>query len=256
MFLNIFVDENESIASVSPNEEQQKPPRGKAPGMGDILSSGPIIFEGRSSYFTTLYKEVYSLSSFAIRRSYEVNHITPAVSCVLNYANLSKLELEHMKTQLEQILANEYVPKQFASDLSTTDSEADDDDDDEHSPYASDSQNSQTLPHVDSTVSETQCASISQQDDTNYPGQCFQASTHVEQEHVTQIKLDGDINPMSPSPVSSGEIVSDDIQQCTSSDASEQTYTSRRTGIATTTSTSQDMVGSELYKFVPPPLFC
>ena len=73
-----------------------------------------------------------------------MDHITPAVSCVMNYVNLTKLELEHMKTQLEQVLGDEYVPMEFGSDLSSTGSEQEEDEEkspgESRSEYGSDSQ--------------------------------------------------------------------------------------------------------------------
>ena len=37
---------------------------------------GPIVFEGRSTYFTTLYKEVHNLALFVNRKNFEIGHIT------------------------------------------------------------------------------------------------------------------------------------------------------------------------------------
>ena len=88
---------------------------------------GPSVFVGRSPYFLWLYKEVHNLADFALRNKFEVSHITPPVSCVLKYIPFEKSELEHLKTQIESVVGDEYIPSDVAHDLAETSEDEDED---------------------------------------------------------------------------------------------------------------------------------
>ena len=109
-------------SSCSPSEDTGKcsPPLLIGPGRP------PAVFIGRSPYFKALYKEVHNLADFALRNKFEVSHITPPLSCVLKFIPFQKSELEHLKTQIESVVGDEYIPSQFQPDLSET-SEDDED---------------------------------------------------------------------------------------------------------------------------------
>ena len=68
---------------------------------------------------------MHNLADFALRNKFEVSHITPPLSCVLKFIPFQKSELEHLKTQIESVVGDEYIPSDMAQDLAETSEDED-----------------------------------------------------------------------------------------------------------------------------------
>ena len=61
-------------------------------------SQGPIVLLGRSTYFTSLYKQVHTLTAIAERYHYDLSFIKAEVNAIKQWDILQKNQLEYMKT--------------------------------------------------------------------------------------------------------------------------------------------------------------
>ena len=86
-------------------------------------SQGPIVLLGRSSYFTSLYKQVHTLTAIAQRYHYDLRFMKAEVDAIKRWDILQKNQLEYMKTELEIILGDKNVEPDLQSDLTDTDEE-------------------------------------------------------------------------------------------------------------------------------------
>ena len=86
-------------------------------------SQGPIVLLGRSSYFTSLYKQVHTLTAIAQRYHYDLRFMKAEVDAIKRWDVLQKNQLEYMKTELEIILGDKNVEPDLQSDLTDTDEE-------------------------------------------------------------------------------------------------------------------------------------
>ena len=85
-------------------------------------SQGPIVLPGRSTYFTSLYKQVHTLTTIAERYHYDLSFIKAEVNAI-KWDILQKNQLEYMKTELEIMLGDKNVEPDLQSDLTDTDEE-------------------------------------------------------------------------------------------------------------------------------------
>ena len=205
---------------------------------------GPIVFEGRSTYFTTLYKEVHNLAAFANRKNFEIGHITPPISTVLNYEKLLKIELEHLKTQIEAVVGDEYVPAVLGEDLTETDSDSSEDGEIEINlmkqplPLPSIQEVMKPIHNIGEACTGGECR-------TNYQEEVFHSSTPIE-----QLSRDTGDHPYSKSPEGCSPILGDASQ---SEELTSQEPVPRRLGVATTDASSETLEKSNFIKFVKPP---
>ena len=118
-----------SSSSLSPEDTLEHTGGKSCPPPNTLIGPGrgPSVFVSRSPYFLWLYKEVHNLADFALRNKFEVSHITPPVSCILKYIPFEKSELEHLKTQIESVVRDEYIPSDVAHDLAETSEDEDED---------------------------------------------------------------------------------------------------------------------------------
>ena len=86
-------------------------------------SQGPIVLLGRSSYFTSLYKQVHTLTAIAERYHYDLSFIKAEVDAIKRWDILQKNQLEYIKTELEIMLGDKNVEPDLQSDLTDTDEE-------------------------------------------------------------------------------------------------------------------------------------
>ena len=86
-------------------------------------SQGPIVLLGRSNYFVSLYKQVFTLTAIAERLNYNLSFIKAEVHAIRRWDILKKNQLEYMKTELEILLGDQNVEPDLPSDLTDTDDE-------------------------------------------------------------------------------------------------------------------------------------
>ena len=86
-------------------------------------SQGPIVLLGHSSYFTSLYKQVHTLTAIAERYHYDLSFMKAEVDAIKRWDILQKNQLEYMKTELEIMLGDKNVEPDLQSDLTDTDEE-------------------------------------------------------------------------------------------------------------------------------------
>ena len=127
--MNEKPDTPPSTSSYSSSEDTPEHTGKSSPPILIGPGRGPSVFVGRSQYFRALYNEVHSLADFALRNKFEVSHITPPLSCVLKFVPFQKSELEHLKTQIESVVGDEYIPSKFPHDLAETSEDEDEDED-------------------------------------------------------------------------------------------------------------------------------
>ena len=208
------------------------------------LRHGPIAFEGRSTYFTTLYKEVHNLAAFAKRRDFEIGHITPPISKVLNYEKLLKIELEHLKTQIEAVVGDEYVPAVLGEDLTETDSDSSEDDE----VKINITKQPPSLPSIQDVLKPIHNlgeACTGGECRTNYQEEVFHSSTPIE-----QLSRDTRDHPYSKSPEGCSPILGEASQ---SEEVTSQEPVARRLGVTTTDASVETLEKSNFIKFVKPP---
>ena len=226
-------------------------------------STGPSVFLGRSTYYTSIYKEVNNLARFTTKNGYEVSHINPPVSAVLNFVGLCKIELEHMRTQLECILGDTYIAAKLSPDLTETESE------EESSGEQSQSQESEVeyetvdtrevLPHVDKVMCPLNSEVDHCKGSNGFDKSCsLNFSETSFQSTSTPIPEVGDEN--SKRILSSQSLIATNYEGMASSgekadmeDASIQTQTSTQFGVRHTLASTEELTTSQIVTFVKPP---
>ena len=163
---------------------------------------------------------------------------------VLNFEKLLKIELEHLKTQIEAVVGDEYVPAVLGEDLTETDSDSSEDDEvkinvkKQPRPLPSIQDILKPIHNLGEACTGGECR-------TNYQEEVFHSSTPIE-----QLSRDTRDHPYLKSPEGCSPILGEASQ---SEEVTSQEPVTRRLGVATMDASAETLEKSNFIKFVKPP---